>query len=85
MKAKLDVEVCVGTSCHLMGSQAILNYLEGLPQKIKVKINVSIVACMNKCKQGPAVRVGKKFVAEATPEKVKKAIEDELLGNKAGD
>ncbi|NPV81136.1 MAG: NAD(P)H-dependent oxidoreductase subunit E [Firmicutes bacterium] len=78
MCGKIRVEICVGTSCHLMGNSRILNYLENLPEEIKRHIDVNLVSCFNECKKGPRVNVGDIVLYNATSEKVMEAIKKSI-------
>ncbi|MFW6257108.1 MAG: NAD(P)H-dependent oxidoreductase subunit E [Bacillota bacterium] len=75
---KIEVEVCVGTSCFLMGSQAILDTLKDLSGKLKKKITVKHISCMNRCERGPVVKIDGRALENATPEQVVKEIKDEF-------
>ncbi|MFW6035399.1 MAG: NAD(P)H-dependent oxidoreductase subunit E [Halothermotrichaceae bacterium] len=76
---KIPVEVCVGTSCHLMGSNLILEFLETLSDNIKDKIEIKYQNCMNACDKGPRVRVGDIVLSQATPEMVEDEIKKRLV------
>lgn len=76
---KLKIEVCVGTSCHLMGSNLIIEYLERLSEKVKAQLEIKYISCMNNCSQGPQVKVGNCQLANATPELLNDRIEKILL------
>lgn len=79
---KLEIRVCVGTSCYLKGSQDLLHHLarhvaaQGLQDQVQVKATF----CFEKCDKGPTIKVGGKTithcdVAKATAA-VDKAVED---------
>lgn len=78
--ARLDVNVCVGTSCFLKGSQKllheILNYLRvnGLDRAVSVGASF----CFEKCDRGPTVRVGELVIERCTPEAAISAIERQI-------
>ncbi|HOX33422.1 MAG TPA: [FeFe] hydrogenase, group A [Spirochaetales bacterium] len=67
---KIPVKVCVGTSCFLRGSQALLAELikrveaEGLAELV----DVSATFCSESCDRGPTVQVGGTAIHKATPE-----------------
>ena len=44
----LTVEICMGTSCHLMGSQDLLAVIEALPAEQRQLIEVKGVTCFKK-------------------------------------
>lgn len=76
---KLKVEVCVGTSCHLMGSNLILDFLEGLSEEVKDRLDISYKSCMNQCNKGPHVRIGDVEIKNAAPDDIKEELSKQLL------
>jgi NADH-quinone oxidoreductase subunit G len=76
-EGKLNVSVCVGTSCHIKGSQDIL---EGLmahvrDNKLEDKIGIQASFCFENCGKAPNVKIGDKLMSKCTLESVLKAIE----------
>ena len=61
---KIEIRVCVGTSCYLKGSQDILHHLghyiadKGLQDRVQVKATF----CFEKCDQGPTVKIGDEVI-----------------------
>jgi NADH-quinone oxidoreductase subunit G len=78
----VEVNVCVGTSCYLKGSQNILRSLirhienEGLAHVVDVKATF----CFERCGRGPTVQVGDTVIEKCTFEKAKEALAKELEG-----
>jgi NADH-quinone oxidoreductase subunit G len=76
-EGKIPVKVCVGTSCFLRGSQAILGEIlrrveaEGLADYV----DVSATFCGESCGMGPTATVGGVVLAKTSQE----AVMDELL------
>ena len=66
--SKVAVKVCVGTSCFIRGSQALLASLlrkveeEGLAELV----DVNATFCSEKCNKGPTVQVGEDVLTQAT-------------------
>lgn len=77
---KVAVKVCVGTSCFLKGSQALLSELLGRAEAegLAEFVDVSATFCSERCDSGPTVRVGDEAIGKATIEKVMAAIERKL-------
>ncbi len=77
---KLGVSVCVGTSCFVRGSQALLERLirriqtEGLQDQVDVEATF----CFEKCDRGPSVRVGEKVITHCDLEMAWQAIQEQL-------
>ncbi|TCL63798.1 thioredoxin-like protein [Hydrogenispora ethanolica] len=78
MEPKLAVEICVGTSCCLMGGTQIVECLENMAESLKSRLDISYVSCYNQCTQGPRVRVGAVMLYRTTPDMVLKAIAEQL-------
>ncbi|MBF0122156.1 MAG: iron hydrogenase small subunit [Candidatus Omnitrophica bacterium] len=81
---KLEIRVCVGTSCYLKGSQDLLHHLakrvadQGLQDQVQVKATF----CFEKCDKGPTIKIGDKVIDHCDIAKaslaVDKAIEERL-------
>lgn len=82
---KIKVEICVGTACHLMGSNALINALENLPEDIKKYLDIECSLCFGNCHRGeepPIVKINDKIYTSVTPEKLKEIISSFLEGIK---
>ena len=73
----LDVCVCVGSSCHLRGSDQVIARLRtaiaerGWDERVALKGSF----CLEKCSEGVSVRVGAKILPGIRPE----SLDAELL------
>ncbi len=86
MAPKIAVEICVGTSCCLMGGAQIIECLENLAEPLKSQLSISYVSCYNRCTQGPQVRVGGVMLCRTTPDAVLQTIAEQLEnGERGGD
>lgn len=81
---KIDVKVCLGTTCFVMGSSNLQELIETVPSKYGDKVEVLGVPCLGLCSidweysRAPYVKVDDDVVYEATVEKVLSAIERKL-------
>lgn len=76
---KIDVKICVGTPCHLMGAEELLNMVKELPQKYQDKYKFSSSHCIeSKCNMAPVVKVNDEVYGEMNPEKLRKIL-DKLM------
>jgi len=81
---KLNVKVCLGTTCFVMGSSNLQELIETVPNKYGEKVEVAGVPCLGLCSidweysRAPYVKVGDDVIYEATVEKVLSAIERKL-------
>lgn len=76
----VEINVCVGTSCFLRGSQDIIS---GMKEKIeqegwKDRIDLKATFCTENCSHGPTVVVGDKKMSQTTLESVVKEVESRL-------
>ena len=74
--ARIPVSVCVGTSCHLRGSQKLLKALMQHvdEQELGEQVEIQATFCMEACDRGPTVRVAGHALHRATLEGVKELI-----------
>ena len=84
---KIDVKVCLGTTCFVMGSSNLQQLSEIVPQKYGDKVVVSGSPCLGVCStnwefsKAPYVKVNNELVQEATLERVFAEIERQLAKN----
>jgi len=71
----LTVRVCDGLSCELAGAQELLARLPGILGNPDVRVIAA--PCIGRCEQAPAVAVGQRAVACATPATVAQAVLEE--------
>lgn len=81
---KLQVCVCVGTSCYVRGSQKLLEQVmdhvksEGLDGVVDVRATF----CFEACDDGPTVRVGQKVFHKTNPDEIRNEIHKEAAALK---
>ncbi len=84
MAENVTVEVCMGTTCYVMGSAQLAGIAERLPEDWKARVTVKGMRCTGACQQAgqfgraPFVRVNGRLVAEADEGRVLAAIRDAL-------
>jgi NADH-quinone oxidoreductase subunit E len=70
------INVCMGTACHVRGSDKVLEQLEkelGIKtggNTPDLKFTLETVNCVGACALGPMVIIGEDYHGEMTPEKV---------------
>lgn len=79
-REKLLVMACLGTACHLRKSQNLVNALVQAVQDrgLTSQVDVRATFCLERCGEGPNVKVGEQIVTGATLEKVMTVIGAEL-------
>lgn len=83
---KLQVRVCVGTSCFVRGSQTLLQTLLKTVEERKLEDRVDIAAtfCFERCGRGPTVAVGDRVIEKCSVPMALEAL-DEALAVSASD
>jgi NADH:ubiquinone oxidoreductase subunit E len=82
--AKVNVKVCLGTTCFVMGSSNLQELIELVPKKYGDDVEVAGSPCLVLCSidwefsKAPYVKVNNEVIKEATVEKVLAAIDKEL-------
>lgn len=81
---KINVKVCLGTTCFVMGAGHLQELIETVPKKFGDLVEVSGHPCLGLCSidweysRAPYVKVDNAVVYEATVEKVLSEIERKL-------
>ena len=79
-KESLKVNVCVGTSCFVKGSQKILQHLLDYVDDRGLHDRVEVIAsfCFERCDKGPTVTVGEKAMHGCDAVKALAAVQERL-------
>jgi len=84
VEKKVNVKVCLGTTCFVMGASNLQGLIESVPKKYGDKVEVTGVPCLGLCSidwefsKAPYVKVDDDVIKEATVEKVLSAIDNKL-------
>ena len=84
MDKKVNVRVCLGTTCFVMGSANLQELIELVPRKYGDQVDVAGSPCLGLCSidwefsKAPYVKVDEEIVNEATVEKVIEVIDRKL-------
>lgn len=82
--AKVEVKVCLGTTCFVMGGSNLQELNDIIPQKYGDKVEIAGANCLGLCSinweysKAPYVKVNETVVSEATVEKVLEEIDKQL-------
>ena len=85
MANKIKVEICLGTTCYVLGSFRLSALEEQLPPELKDRVEVVGRACLDVCHDrnygnAPFVRINDdRIVDNATIEKVIDILRDDYL------
>ena len=74
----LTVEICLGTSCHLLGNQDLMAVIDALPAEQRQQIEVKGVTCFKNCGKGPNIKINGIFLTPATPELLLEVLQSNL-------
>lgn len=77
----MKIEICVGTTCHLMGSSTLIESLEELDEKYSEKIDIKYRTCFDLCHgqmKPPIVKIDNKFYEDINPERIKNIVKNKL-------
>lgn len=81
---KVEVKVCLGTTCFVMGGSNLQELNDIIPEKYGDKVELSAANCLGLCSinweysKAPYVKVNEEVVSEATVEKVLEEIDKQL-------
>lgn len=75
---KVIVEICIGTSCYILGAQDLITCIDGLPEDVKQHLEVSAISCLNACGRGPNVRINGKLFTSVNPQLLMEIIQEQL-------
>ena len=76
------INVCLGTACHVRGSDKVLEQMEkelGIKtgdNTPDLKFTLETVNCVGACALGPMVIIGEDYHGEMTPEKVSEVLKN---------
>ena len=80
---RILVEVCIGTSCHLLGAQDLLQTLDNLPAEKQELLQVQGITCLKACGRGPNVRIQQQVFTNMTPDKLLEILEPYFCSGEA--
>ena len=66
----MEINVCVGSSCHLRGSYQIINLMKENLEKngLTDKVNLSAAFCLGHCTDGVSIKVDDEIITGVSPE-----------------
>jgi NADH-quinone oxidoreductase subunit G len=77
---KLEVNVCVGTSCMIRGSQQLLRELiEYIEERgLQTAVDVRATFCFERCSKGPTIAIGDTVIEKCTLDRACSVLDKEL-------
>ncbi len=83
----IEVKICSGTTCFVMGSSFLSELYEIIPQKYGDRVTVKPSLCLGQCSnsdkhsKAPYVKIDEEYISEATIEKVLNILDKKVCGN----
>lgn len=78
----VKVQICIGTACHLRGSQEVIKKMEALVKEHHLEQDVILAGCFcaGECsKKGVTVMIDKKDYYKVTPDTVEDFFKEHVL------
>ena len=78
----MKVTICVGSTCHLLGSKSVVETFKRLVEEhhLEDRVSLSGTFCMGRCQQGVCVSVEEEFFS-VSPDTVDEFFETRVLPN----
>jgi NADH:ubiquinone oxidoreductase subunit E len=80
MQQKVEMQVCMGSSCFSRGNRDVVNYIRDYLKKnhLEDKIVFKGARCMNLCSNGPNLRINDRIIEGVTLAKIDAILEKEI-------
>ena len=77
---KIQIKICLGSSCFSRGNKEMVNMVHKYirSKNIEDKVAFSGDHCTNECLQGPNIRIGGKMINGVSKENIEKLLNDNL-------
>ena len=77
----MDVQICVGSSCHLKGSYNVIRAFQKLVQEygLEDQMELNAAFCMGHCTEGVSTMFGDEYVGNVTPENAVEVFRKHVL------
>jgi NADH:ubiquinone oxidoreductase subunit E len=78
------INVCIGSACHLKGAYNVINKLQALIEKHKLKDSIEVKAafCLGHCTKAVSVRIDNGEVMSVSEGTVEEFFNNHILGGK---
>ncbi|MHC1761130.1 MAG: NAD(P)H-dependent oxidoreductase subunit E [Negativicutes bacterium] len=73
---KIKIELCQGTSCHLLGCRELVEVVNSLSAGRLEQIDLCMVDCLQSCRKGPNVRINGTIFSGMTPDGLLAMLEE---------
>ena len=77
----MNLKICVGTTCHLLGASSLIDAYEKMDPKIKKSFNMEYATCFSACQNQytpPIISIDDQLFGNVTPETLEKILIEQL-------
>jgi NADH:ubiquinone oxidoreductase subunit E len=80
MPQKIEMQICMGSSCFSRGNRDVVNYIRDYLKRnhLEDKIVFKGARCMNLCSNGPNLRINDRIIEGVTLSKIDAILEKEI-------
>ncbi len=77
----MNISVCVGSSCHLRGSYAIIELMKSSLERygLNDKVNLGAAFCLGKCTEGVSIRFDDEIVSGVSEQNFDEVFKTHVL------
>ncbi len=78
---RMNISVCVGSSCHLRGSYTIIELMKSSLERygLTEKVNLGAAFCLGKCTEGVSIRFDDEIVSGVSAENFDQVFSEHVL------
>lgn len=78
----VNVELCAGTSCHLMGASDLMAVLSGLDKSMRPYVRLKLTHCLGNCGKPPNCKINGELCSELTADSFLALLKQHIVGEK---
>ncbi|MEG2045059.1 MAG: (2Fe-2S) ferredoxin domain-containing protein [Clostridia bacterium] len=77
----MNIQVCVGSSCHLKGSYNIIEMFKAeiAARHLEEQVNLAAAFCLGKCTNGVTIKVDDDFICGVSVDNFSEIFENKVL------
>ncbi len=77
----MNINICVGSSCHLKGSYDIIQLMKEAIKdyKLEDKINLSAAFCLGRCTDGVSIKIDEDIICGVSKDTFHNFFQNEIL------
>lgn len=79
--SKIDLKICVGTMCYVMGGAELRGIAEAIPDDIRELVDISFSPCLGRCSHAgepPYIELNGRVIARVSKSNLIQMIKEEL-------